>query len=339
MFAPPLNGIGRGGILQAEALQRAGINVTLLDLSPARRKPGYRLKHQPAPTYIYHTAGPQAVLLISATLPTCRHAYRIAYLAWEFASPPTDWPDLSPLVHEIWTCSEFSREALLKSGYKIPILVVPHDIPPAPAPRVRGAGPFTVLCMADVRSSLNRKNPMASVAAFREAFGDDPGARFLLKLNGPVAGLQAQQPEFAQSIKASPNIEVIDKFMDDSEMDDLFQRADVLISLHRGEGFGLPMLEAMAKGIPVVATGYSGNLQYMDQDVAALVGYQIVPPPKDPVYKSILTGWAEPDVAEAAAYLKKLRSDRPYYDEMAGKCYERAQDRHRRWPDIFNRQS
>jgi glycosyltransferase involved in cell wall biosynthesis len=332
IFAPPLTGIGRGALLQADVLRRLGVKVELVDLSQARSKPFYRLKHGTAPTYIYHAAGQQVPLLILATLPACRRAYRIAYLAWEFASPP-DWPDLSSLVQEIWTCSEFSREALLKAGYKIPILVVPHDVPPAKAPRVRGAapagpGPFTVLCMADVRSSLYRKNPMGSIAAFHKAFGEDPGAQFLLKLNGLEADSRAQKLDLAQLVNALPNAELIDRFLDNGEMDTLYQRADVLISLHRGEGFGLPMLEAMARGIPVVATGYSGNLQFMDGEVAALVGYRIVPVSDDPMYYSQPGGWADPDVAEAAAYLQKLRTDRPYYDEMARRCYQRSQDLH-----------
>ncbi len=337
-FSKPANGISRGAVMEAEAMRRAGIDVALLDLTATMRNPAFRLPHRAATSYIYHVGGPQVPGFVLGSLPACRGAYRIAYLAWEFATPP-GWPDLTGIVHEIWTPSEFSRAALLKAGYRIPIRVVPHDVPPHPARRTRGAGPFTVLSMADARSSLERKNPAGALEAFAEAFGADPQVRFRLKLNGLTGDLRTLHPQLAEMAAALPNVEILDTHMDADELDRLFESADIFVSLHRGEGFGIPMLESMARGIPVVATGYSGNLQFMDDDVGCLVGYQLVPFANDGVYRSNPAGWADPDVAQAAGFLRRLRGEPAYYEEMSRNAYARACALHDSWADALSADS
>ena len=229
--------------------------------------------------------------------------------------PPADWIAAGALVSEIWTPSSFSRDALAKM-FSHPIHVTPHFIP-AELPRQRDAAqPFTVLTMADSRSSFARKNPLAAIAAFRQAFGTDSRARLLVKLNGrpeEMAGLAA-------AIGNSPNIEIVSGLLDDAGLDRLYRSADVLLSLHRAEGFGLPMAEAMARGIPVVGTGWSGNLEFMDARNSALVPYQLVQVNDS---AGIYSGshWAEPDVAAAATALRRLADDRAHYDAIAAAAY------------------
>ena len=173
----------------------------------------------------------------------------------------------------------FARQSLAQR-FALPIHVVPHAIPAAPQPRVRANQPFTVLTMADSRSSFVRKNPAGAVRAFCQAFGPGDQARLIVKLNGKGV----DRAELLGDAQAWPNIQVVDGFLDDDALCALYLSADVLLSLHRAEGFGLPMLEAMALGVPVVATAYSGNLDFMSEHSGMLVPARTVPVQDPTVY-------------------------------------------------------
>ena len=168
-----------------------------------------------------------------------------------------------------------SRRPVLASSVRRPIEVVPHHVPAQPA-RQRRNVPFTVLAMADSRSSWSRKNPEGALRAFRAAFGSSPAARLVLKLGGRPEELHAFEASLGHLLDGD-NIEIVRGHLDDDALAALYRRADVLLSLHRAEGYGLPMNEAMAHGLPVVATGWSGNLDFMDATDSCLVPYDLVP--------------------------------------------------------------
>ncbi len=294
------------------------------------QNPLFRLAHNPGTAYIFHAGGPQIPNLLLTTLPATANAYRVAYLAWELSIPP-DWPDLTPLVNEIWTTSAYSRSSLLKAGYKIPVHIVPHNIPARPI-HVRGSSRFTVMAMSDARSGLVRKNPGGAVEAFCKAFGNDQAARLILKLNGKNAASNGLHPSTLREIERHSNVEIIDEYMDESDLNRLFYDVDVFLSLHRAEGFGLPMLEAMSRGIPVVATGWSGNTQFMDDSSAALVPFKLISTKDDPVYGHYHQAtWADPDISAAAALLLRLAVDREYYDALALGGHQRAEQLDNSW--------
>jgi len=324
------NGITNGAVLQCAAMRRRGLNAALLDISKGMRNPLFRLEHSPGTAYIFHAGGPQIPNLLLTTLPATANAYRVAYLAWELSVPP-DWPDLTPLVNEIWTTSAYSRSSLLKAGYKIPVHIVPHNIPPKPI-RVRGSSRFTVMAMSDARSGFVRKNPDGAIEAFCKAFGNDQAARLILKLNGTNAASNGLGPSTLRKIERHSNIEIIDGYMDESALNRLFSEVDVFLSLHRAEGFGLPMLEAMSRGIPVVATGWSGNMQFMDDSSAALVPFNLIGMKDDPIYGHYRQAtWADPDISTAAASLLRLAVDREYYDALAFRGHQRAEQLDNAW--------
>ena len=244
--------------------------------------------------------------------------------------PPPGWVGCAHSLCEIWTPSSFVRDSLVRLVDR-PIYVVPHHVPARPE-RTRTVGmrrealPFTVLVMADSRSSLSRKNPEGALRAFRTAFGGSPAARLVLKLNGSAGGADAASQALsagAADALSGGNVEVINSFLDADALEELFRGADVLLSLHRAEGFGIPMLEAMAHGLPVVATGWSGNLEFMDETNSHLVPYQLVPV-RDAA--SIYRGstWAEPDIHVAAQALRRLAEDPAHYARMASAAHLRA---------------
>ncbi|HEX2943772.1 MAG TPA: glycosyltransferase [Rhodopila sp.] len=323
------NGIAAGAQLQHAALSACGVDVELLDAAPSLRNPLFRIKHQPGSAYIFHAGGPQIPNLIASVLPAAAAAYRIGYWAWELPDPPRDWAGCDRHISEIWTPSTFSRDSLGKQSNR-PIEVVPHFVRAEPARRRDWTLPFTVLALADSRSSWSRKNPAGAILAFRKAFGGSSHARLLLKLSGPASDVDL----FIASIRhllSNTNVEILRERLDANALRRLYRTADALLSLHRAEGYGLPMHEAMAQGVPVVATGWSGNLDYMSSNDSCLVPCKLVPVHDvSGVYSDSL--WAEPDLDAAALYLRRLADDRAYYDRLSAGAYVRACSARPRFP-------
>lgn len=315
------NGIASGARLQWNTLRQLGIDAELLDVTPSLRNPLFRMPHRPGSAYVFHAGGPQTASLISSVLPHVAKAHRIAYWAWELPDPPLDWMDCDRNVNEIWTPSAFSRASLARLSAK-PIHVVPHYVPVRPVPRRRRFyEPFTVLAMADSRSSLSRKNPEGALRAFRAAFGSSRAVRLVLKLSGRDEDIRSLEASFGDLL-AGTNVRIVKGYLDTTELSALYENTDVLLSLHRAEGFGLPMMEAMAHGVPVVATGWSGNLTFMSAADSHLVPYTLVPVnDASAIYNGSI--WAEPDLDEAAAMLRRLAEQPDYYARFAEAAHRR----------------
>jgi glycosyltransferase involved in cell wall biosynthesis len=318
------NGIASGARLQWNALRQLGVDAELLDVTPSLRNPLFRMPHRPGSAYVFHAGGPQTASLIGSVLPHVAKAHRIAYWAWELPDPPLDWMDCDRNVSEIWTPSAFSQVSLARLSAK-PIHVVPHYIPARPVPRRRRLyEPFTVLAMADSRSSLSRKNPEGALRAFRAAFGSSCAVRLVLKLSGRDEDIRSLEVSLGDLLVGT-NVRIIKGYLDTTEMSALYQNSDVLLSLHRAEGFGLPIMEAMAHGVPVVATGWSGNLTFMSAADSHLVPYTLVPVnDTSAIYKRSI--WAEPDLDEAANMLRRLAEQPDYYSRFADAAYRRISE-------------
>jgi glycosyltransferase involved in cell wall biosynthesis len=238
----------------------------------------------------------------------------IGYWAWELPATPPDWGSGSRFVHEVWVPSNFTAEAVRPIATK-PVYVVPHPLPPA-APRHRARsdyglpeGTFLVGSMFDMRSGFARKNPLAAIAAFRQAFGQDRKKHLVLKVSHlNTASEQARQLQ--EAISGSTNISIQEQSLSREDLQGWISNLDVLISLHRAEGFGLVAAEAMQLGRPVIATNWSGNLDFMNSDNSALVSCGLTPA-IDPqgIYHFPTQRWAEPDVAHAATWLTRLAAE------------------------------
>ena len=241
--------------------------------------------------------------------------HNIGFWLWELESFPRDWRCAFDLVDEVWTPTAFVRDAIAKTTDK-PVLRMPMAIEPPVAAGVERAhfnlphDEFIFLFSYDFNGFASRKNPEAVIAAFRQAFADGvKGVRLLVKsTNGErfpdkLAALQ-------RSVADDPRIEVRDGFLSRNEMSGLQNSIDCFVSLHRSEGFGLGLAECMYLGKPVIATGYSGNLDFMDRDNSLLVDYRMVPLRNGdyPYWRN--QQWAEPDVAHAARLMRMLHDDR-----------------------------
>ncbi|MBU8544284.1 MULTISPECIES: glycosyltransferase [Roseomonadaceae] len=236
----------------------------------------------------------------------------IAVWNWELPVLPADWQRGFACCHEIWAASRFTAAAF---GDRVPVRVVPYPVQPV-APRAMDraafglpAEAFIALQIFDAASSIARKNPAASIAAHWAAFGDDPNHLLVLKVHNTARAGEAWH-EVAQMAATRPNVRVLDAPMAEGELSALILACDVLLSLHRAEGFGFTMAEALALGRPVVATAWSGNLDFMDAPGAHQVPCRLVPAADlQATYDIPGANWAEPDIGMAARLLRDIAAD------------------------------
>lgn len=240
--------------------------------------------------------------------------YNIGVWAWELPEFPAEWADRFAMFDEIWVGSAYMAEAVSRRS-PIPVVSMPYvvDLPARPeADKAHFGLPpesFVFLFSFDYMSIFERKNPLAVVEAFKRAFPDAPSARLVLKsINGETD--PANQKRLRAAAADDPRIVLLDRYMSKSEKNRLLASCDCYVSLHRSEGFGLGLAEAMALGKPVMATAWSGNLEFMTPSNSFLVGYELAPLERDlgPYKQGQL--WAEPDVAHAAELMREV-VDRP----------------------------
>ena len=313
------NGVAAGGLMQADALRRLGAAPHCVDATTGIRNPIARWDAElpQATSAIVHADGRMVAFGLNFLGPVARRLRRIGYCAWELGQPPADWAGFDRTLHEVWVPSRFSAEAL-REICQAPVHTVPHVvIPPAESPEADAPGQaidgpflrdedFVVLAMADLRSSLARKNPQGAIEAFRRALGHRPEAVLVLKLTGASHDARAleQLRQAAQGVRVVWILE----HLSEAAKWRLIRRADVFLSLHRAEGYGLPMAEAMAAGRVVVGTAWSGNLDFMHTRNAVLVPSRLVDI-HDPQGVYAHGEWAEPDLDVAAQALAQLHAD------------------------------
>lgn len=239
----------------------------------------------------------------------CR--YNVGYWFWELGNFPSEWRYARYLVDEVWVNTEFVAGAVRQVHervYKIPFAVA-FDVPADCFNRSYFGLPessFLFLFSYDFNSSAVRKNPDAVIEAFRSAFADRSANVCLVvkSINGE------QNPEALSRLKASlgddPRIIWVDAYLSTEEMRGLLNTADAYVSLHRAEGLGLGMAESMYLGKPVIATAYSGNMEFMSADNACLVPYTLVPVKLGEYPYNAGQVWADPVVAAAAAWMLRL---------------------------------
>jgi glycosyltransferase involved in cell wall biosynthesis len=265
-------------------------------------------------TVILHVGGPLVALALARLGRRFIRGKRIiGHWFWELQDLPEDWRRGVPFVHEICVNSQFVGRAVATIAGDRPVHLVPHPVA-APPWRISAPAhdrPFTALVVFNVASSFARKNPCAAIRAFRSAFGErDHRVRLVVKYINAEHWPEAEDL-MRDAIGDAVNIELKGGgVFDKGAMNELFERADVVLSLHRAEGLGLVMAEGMLRGLPVIATNWSGSTDFVTSETGIPIGYTLVPA-HDPqgTYDFSQSVWAEPRVDDAAAALKRLRSD------------------------------
>lgn len=312
------SGLGKSARLCMDALGRAGYGVTGVDVArlydsadglavPAETR--HRGRPQVA---IYHLNPPMLLPGILWADPfRFMRTFNVGYWAWELETLPPEWVQALSFVDAVMVPSEFCRRAVERHTEK-PVLVVPHPLPSRPVPRSQqGDDTFRVVSVFNFGSSFERKNPIASIRAFQSAFGPDEQAELILKVSDG-AKYPAERTRLLAEIGDAENITLIDAVWDEQELDAFLASADACLSLHRSEGFGLTLAEAIAAGVPVVATNWSGNVDFCRPDLCFPVDFDLVPVRDRHLSFAETDGatWAEPSVAHAAIQLRRLRDGR-----------------------------
>lgn len=314
------SGVAEAARCTLRACRAAGVPVAAIDYtraSPSRTAEALPEGLPATPVYgttLLHLNADQCAFAIVDHADALTGRYRIAYWNWELPEFPDRWPEAEQSVDEVWAPSRFCADAFSRR-LRLPVTHMPYAIEvPVPAGLGREtfglpAAAFVFLFVFDAFSVPARKNPLGVVDAYRRmraAVGAD--TRLVLK----VINADARSPlgrDLAAAASADPTITVVDRYLARPELNALLHAADAYVSLHRSEGFGFTMAEAMALGKPVVATGWSGNMDFMTADNSCPVDYRLVALAADHGPYAQGQTWADPDVAHAATLMQRLATD------------------------------
>lgn len=321
------NGIGRAAQSCFDALRLEGFSPKAVDTSTLLNQahlvpeiPLSQLDPKLPGTLILFANPPEIERCLMALGLRRWHRWRIiGAWAWETTVAPAHWRRQTSFVSEIWAPSRFVAQAF-EIAYDKRVHNVPHFIKAAADGDISkinqdGSGQLRaneihIMTLADARSSLTRKNPVAAVRMFRAAFPDGAAARLTVKCRS-LDLFPGYAAELRTAAQGDPRIHLVDGTLTETEHAALMDSCDILLSPHRSEGFGLPLAEAMAAGKCVIATGWSGNMEFMAECGAIVLPFSLVPV-KDPtgVYPADPGAvWAEPLMDAGVEALRSLARD------------------------------
>lgn len=248
------------------------------------------------------------------------YRYNIAYWLWELEEFPDEWTPCFYCLDEIWAPSEFICNAIRKKT-SLPVRCMPYHVNVVIHQEYGRADfqlpedKFLFLMMYDHSSCMERKNPIGVMQAFMQAFDKEDGkVGLVIKINNPV---KEDIKKIKTIMNGYQNIYFIQDTLSRDQVNSLIQCVDVVVSLHRAEGFGLVLAEAMLLGTPTIATNWSSNTEFMNSDVSCMVDYKLITIEQDmPPFKAG-NRWAEPDIGQAAEYMKKLYKNKEFYQKTA----------------------
>ena len=313
-------------VIVSQGIPLASVNVVPL---PAPRQQAVRAEwnviprgHRPPyPINIFHMNPPEIAALLTSSyvwrVPLLRRA-NVAVPFWELSRLPSAWTACLANMDAILAPSLFILDLCHRTLPWVPAFHYPQGVSlPREVRESRGRwgmrdGDTVFVCSFDLRSDLQRKNPLGVIRAFRSAFTEADRVELVIRPNHadtPDVGDDLQRLKSA----AGGNVRLILGNLTYTEVLCLYASADVYVSLHRAEGLGLGLLEAMSYGKPVIATAYSGSMDFVDDQVGFLIGYELVSVEPTRAYPSKLVGpdqeWAEPVLAEAVDAMRHLHFD------------------------------
>lgn len=306
----PETGVGEAALMNIAALKAAGLTV---EQRPWERTSIGRPSSDGSGPIYYHHWHPQPDEghrdWTQAGFRRGRGTIHLGYWAYEVEGAlPAHFRNLAPFMTEIWTPSRFCERIFSKAGK--PVHVLPHAVPALDSlrdlPSKEGKAPYTVLYIFDAWSSMARKNPQAAVRVFQAAFPHRHDVRLVLKGNHLSA---LELAELQAAWRHDSRISVIDRFLSVEELDQVFDHADVLLSLQRGEGFGLNIARALGRGLPVITTGWGGQMDFCTPENSLLVPCQLRSVTEQTGHPFDSGEWAEPDEQAAVGLLQELAAE------------------------------
>lgn len=308
-------GVGEMGRIVHDAVQAGGVPVTsVLEEKAVTNRTGLD-----RPDTVGRPRYPITVLAVNADQtrtiltnhPEVGHErYRIGLWAWELEEFPEWQHEAFGMLDEVWAVSDFCREAFAAHS-PVPVKTVPVPVrdPGEPSPPARERGePIRFLFAFDFNSVAERKNPWGTVTAFQRAFPGRDDVRLTIKtINAKAHPVSAERLRAA--VAADDRIELIERYLSVAELHDLYDRSSCYVSLHRSEGFGLTVAEAMARAMPVISTGYSGTAEFLDASTGWPIPYSMIPVGKDCGPYDPNAVWADPDLDAAARAMRQVADD------------------------------
>lgn len=337
--------LGHGVALRntAALLAGAGIPFDVIDLDPGGNRTGHDMSLRGRflaagtptrhPVNLFHLDPPNLVKLFRdlPDLVPREGRMNVSVVFWELARLPLSWRPVLASLDLILAPSRFVGAMVDEAMPGTPWLYYPQGfaMPEARPDRARWGfrdGETVFLYSFDIASGLQRKHPLAAVAAFHRAFPRGGPARLVLKVNN--RGLSPESArvtdQLADLAAKVAGVSLLDRDLPFADLLSLYASADVLLSLHRGEGLGLSLMEGMALGKPVIATAWSGNMDFMDAGNSCLVPFTLVPPEPGTQYHAMSEGvdqlWAEPDLPAAADWMARLAGSEALRRDIGGRA-------------------
>ena len=318
-------GIGEDLRMAARSLLAADVPMSIIDFAPGSDVPQNDFSMKSYVTskgeYAFNifcmTAMEQGRYYAERSCHQLKGHYSIGYWPWELGQWPADWQDLTGLVDEVWVSTQHTFNSLAPVCSK-PVQVMPMAVELGPisdwGSRLKTREHFglplnaKLFCFAfDLKSYVDRKNPQACVDAFLQAFPegefstDEVG--LVIKVHKPSAPDLAWERLKNQAIQ-DERIHIIELTLSRPDLLALYQACDCFLSLHRAEGFGRGLAEALQLGLHVITTGYSGNVDFCKPPFADLVNYRLIAiePGQYPYSEGQV--WADPDVKHTAELMR-----------------------------------
>ncbi|MDR3418944.1 MAG: glycosyltransferase family 4 protein [Nevskia sp.] len=345
-------GLGVAARLTVQALLDNGVPVALIDVNLGERSlhdlrfQHLHIKQQssslPHRCSIFHLNTREAAAFRASYPGWFVDSFNVVVPFWELDQPPADWLPMLDQFDLVLASSHFLAATLAGKcsapvrHYPLGVALEPYT--DAATVRTQIAIPqdaFVVYSNFDGDSGINRKNPEGNLRAFLAAFGQSSKAHLILKINSDKEP-PAPQTALLSRARSMPNITVIDHRLPYAAVLGLVNAADAYLSLHRAEGLGLGVLEAMTLGKPVVTTGWSGVMDFVDESNALPVRFVRTPVvDAHREYQAMRTRepamWAEPDVEHASRMLRLLAEDPALRRKLGERARETAADRNRRF--------
>jgi len=315
-------GVGEGARSTIRAARSASIELKLIDLTRwCRSRSNEPLslnasRDDMAGINIFHVNAIQIPMLaVWVGLSVFDGRHNIGYWLWETDEFPDAWLGSYEFVDEIWTASTFCRD-VIACKTNLPVKTIPCNVKPVlqsgiakPHLNLPDDG-FVFFCMADFFSIPERKNILAVVEAFLKAFGREAkGVYLVVKIVNAELRPDVMN-RLDDTVRRNPHIIVMSDYLSRAEVNSLINSVDCYVSLHRSEGFGLSIAEAMYFGKPVIATGWSGNMDFMNEENSLPVPYTLVKVDTGHYPYNLGGRWAAPDLDYAAEMMKELSTNR-----------------------------
>jgi glycosyltransferase involved in cell wall biosynthesis len=338
------------GIVARDAIRlmlQKGYPVATFDIDPGRGRSGHETAYAKlaVPSIDELPYGISLIVLSITSLPDIILEGRVklrddvvnaGYFWWELPIIPEIWVKSLEQFDVLVAGSQYLRSTFERYVAGTPSVYAQHallDLGGIYPDRARFGLPVdkvVFVCILEPTSDPARKNPFGAIKAFQTAFSVDDSAHLVIKVNNAQAGSASNSllAQLRSEVAILGNrVTLIESILTYGEVLQLYASCDVFVGLHRAEGLGLGLIEAMALGKPVIATGWSGNMTFMNRVNSCLVGFRLIPVDGSlGVYSRDFLGhdvrWADPEIDEAAAWMRALARDATLRMSIGGRAAE-----------------